>query len=647
MREERYNLMRTVLTPSLAKLINAGREAVLGQENKDELLKAINEVEKFLADYEALFGILRACFFQDKETKTLLEYLEATYGELKKNLKDLRTVTEKGYAWEFNPVIHKIEESAGKLVSAMRELKEADEKEAVESPMPIVNAVIRTAFNIAAGHEKRETLARWLPLLVDLIARMDKQIDRFAGLHREEKEIAETARSLLKDMKEGAGALLGYLKEKKPVYLADAMKLLKYPSRNIVRLFRLMDRVSVNKGAFSRIVALEEFHRAYEGWKEGRVDWKIVESSCDSLQLLAGIYDDILAGIKNFPLFFALQNAWSAAQINMIRFRGFFDSFVKRLKEKPRDLDMNALKTHFENYSQIIARLTDAMEGEIRKVSLAPHIEELKELVGRAVNDGIVLEYCARRFQFFAQAHREILAEFGRAAEIPGAAAEVKDVHELLVAQGEGIDELLLFLEDSDKKHLYEGMARIEKALPGLLEIQKGVQKTLQEKLGKGKGQKIACIKCGAENVSSDRKCKKCAALLPFAVEEGAGLETLGAFEGAPVNIARIEDLAAGFDEGTVTASELSHELKSYLNKLHGIKSDYEGRTRASLASSGNPDIKEWSSEFSKNLHAMIAGLETMLMFTSNPDFLYQGLQAFSAAAAELGDIRQMVRGGL
>jgi hypothetical protein len=637
--------MRTVLTPSLTRLINAGREAVLGKDNKNELISAVDDVEKFMADYEALFELLRACFFQDKDTRALLEYIEANCAELKKNLKELRRVTEKGYSWEFNPMIHKIEESSGKLVSALRELKEADNNEPVESPMPIVNAVIRTAFNIASGHEKAVLLARWLPLLVDLISRMDKQIARFSKLHGENADIIKTAQSLIGDMKEGAGALLSYLKEKKPVYLADAMKLLKYPSKNLMILLMEMDRVSRKGDSWSRIAALDEFKRAYDGWKEGRLEWTMVEVTCDSLRSLAGIYDDILAGIKNFPLFFALQNAWSAAHINMIQFGGFFSAFLEKLRQKPKDLDMKALKTHFENYSQIIARLIDAMENEIRKVSPAPHVEELKELIGRAVNDSIVLEYCAQRFQFFAQSHRDIVEEFGRAAALPGAATEVKEVHDLLLAQGEGIDELLLFLEDSNKKHLFDGMAKIEKALPGLLEIQKGVQKSLQEKLAKGKGQKIACFKCGTENISKDRKCKKCAALLPFVLQESAGPEAMEGEEGVPVNVAHIEELATGFEEGSVTAGELQKELKSYINKLQGIRSDFEGRAKISLASSANADIKEWSREFDKNLQAMMQALETMLMFPANPDFLYQGLQAFSAAAAELGDIRQMVRG--
>jgi ribosomal protein L40E len=639
-------IMRAVLSPPIARLINLGRDAVLGRENSGEILKAVDDAEKYLAEYKALFRLLSSSLFIDKESETVLKLIDKHFRDLEKHVRDLRAVFEKDRLWDLNPVLHHIEDTSVKLVSAIQEVKDMEGREETYSPFPVINSCIRAALNVANGKEPVEALAGWLPPLAELIDRLDGTVRRFEELHGDEKELCKAAGKLVEDLREGVGALSAYIKDKKPVQIADGMRLLKYPSKNISVLLKEMDLKAMGDESFSRLPALEEFSLAYKGWKDGKVSWEAVQGAFGSLTFLASFYDDIHAAIKGFPLFFAVENAWNAAQINRIQFRTFFSSFAEKMKAKSKNLDLNELRRHFENYSAIVSQIVQSMEKEILKVSKSPYIEELKELAGRAVNGTVVLEYFARKVEAFAQSHNEIKEEFRRGKSAPGAPGEVKEVYEILAAQGKGIDEMLRFFEDNDRQHLFEGLAMLEKPLPRLLEIQKAAQETIQEKVLKERGKKPICIKCSMENNVGAKICKKCGALLPLIVQEGGAAEASDYDEPSPLNIARIEDAVARFEKGNLKAGELKSEIKSYLNKLEGVRSDFERRAKAALQSSKNDEIRESAEQFSKSIASMREALETMLMFESSPDFLFQGLQAFQAAAGDVVDIRKSLKGG-
>ncbi|GEM_PF-1998708 len=639
--------MRAVLSPPIARLINLGRETVLGKDNKEEILRAIEDAERFLADYQELFQLLSSSLYREKEAETLLQLIEKSFKDLETHVRDLRAVFEKDRLWDLNPVLHHIEDATGRLVSAIREMKEMESTEETFSPFPVVNACIRTALNVANGKESVEVLAGWLPPVAELAGRLEATVKRFAELHEDDIELINSAKKLVQDLQEGTGALFAYVKEKKPVQIADGLRLLKYPSQNISVLLKEMDTIAVGGASFSRLPALEEFSKAYQGWKDEKNSWEAVHGALDSLSFLASFYDDIHTAIKGFPLFFAVENAWTAAQINRIQFRAFFTAFISKVESKARDLDLKELKNSFENYSGIVSQLVQSMEKEILKVAKSPHIEELKELVGRAVNGTVVLEYFAQKVEAFAQSHNEIREEFRRGRAAPGAPREVKEVYEILVEQGKGIDELLMFFEDNDRHHLFKGIARLEKPLPRLLEIQKAAQETIQEQVLKEQGKKPICVKCSLENNVGARICRKCGALLPLIVQESTGADAAEYDEPSPINIARIEEAVSRFEKGSMKAGELKSVIKGYLNKLEGIRSDFEGRGKSALQASKNDDIRESTAQFSKSLAGMREALETMLMFESSPDFLFQGLQAFSAAASEVVDIRKTLKGRL
>ncbi|MDQ7824077.1 MAG: hypothetical protein RDV48_14850 [Candidatus Eremiobacteraeota bacterium] len=637
--------MRTILTPALAKLINIGKEAALGSENSEALLAATGEAAQFLSTYRALYRLMATTFYRDKDTRTLLDYIETNFNELEKDIADLDRVVREKRTFELNPVMHYIEESSGRLISAIRELKDLDAREKVESPMPVVNAIIKASFNVASGNDDTRVLGQWFPSLVVLVSSLDGEVARFSTLHPGEEDLARTARKLVGDLKEGTGALFFYLKDKKPVCLADGLRLLKYASRNLYRILREMDRIAASTSQYSKIPAVEEFCQAYAAWKEGKMPWEPVEGSFKTLTFLKSLYDETHDAIKDFPLFFTLGNAWAAAQICRIHCGGLHATLSKSIASQQKDIPPGEVTAAFESYSSAISRLVTLMEEEIMKVASAPHIEEMKELVGRALKDGVVLEYFAQRLQFFEQSHLDILGEFSKAKDTPGSAPEVGEVFGLLTEQGRGIERMLRFLDDGGRDHLVEGLAMIEKTLPRLLEIQRGVKSEISERLGSTRPQKLFCLKCGTENAPGTKRCRKCSTPLPLVVAESYSTDdTLGMEEGSPFNIARIEEAVTQFESGSLSAGELSGEIKSYINKLEGIRSDFESRSHQALAASPSAEIREYTASFHSNLNQLRQSLETMLLFTQSPDFLYQGMQAFQAAAAELSDIRRAVR---
>jgi len=636
--------MHAVLTPPLAHLVNLGKEAVFGEFHKEKLLEALTESELFVADFEALYLFLSPTLYSDEESAEIRKYLASTLMKLKDALKDLRKTVERERTFEFNPVLSKLEDAAGKLVGAARELKEMEKKEPVESPLPLVNTAIKVGFNVANGSEPKEALIPFIPALVELVDTLEHEVSRFEALHPDEVKTAATARKLVNDMKEGIGACASYVKEPMPHYLADGLRLLRYPSRNLYMVLRAMDRVARWKADFSTIPALDEFDRAYRGWKEGALEWEVVSRSLGSLEFLASLYGGLHTAVRRFPFFYVLSNLWSAAQVTRLQFESFFAGFRKEVEAKSQSLDLETLKMHLEGYSRMIGQLITKMEQEIEKVADAPYMEELKELIGRLLSGGLVLEYFAARVQALAQSHQVVLEEFKAARSHAGSPPEVREVYDLLRRQGEGIREILQYLDDSVETHLHDGLAMIEKALPRLAETQKSVRVAIVETVSQNRGVKPICVRCGRENLPGARSCRACSALLPFIVDEKAGSDMVDESEGTPLNIARIEEAVRRFEAGTLSGPALSGEIKSYLNRLEGIRSDFAARSREIMKNSAQADTREWASSFERCLDSMREGLEMMLMFAGSPELLYRGMQGFSAAASEMASLRQSVR---
>lgn len=635
--------MRSVLTPSIARLINSGKEVIFGDGKKEDVINALNEAEKSGKEYKALFILLSTCFYREKETKTLIEYLESNFNEQEKNFNDLRNVLERNSIIELNPVLHKITETAGRLTSGMRELKDFEDKQDIESPIPVVNACIKASYNFAQGTGDIFMIENWIPSIFNLINRLESEINRFKTLHSDESKLTAAFEKLLKDMKDGAGALFSFLKNRNPVSLADGLRLLKYPSRNIYILLSEMDRLARASGGFSKNPALSEFYQSYSRWKDGKANWSVVVSSLDSLKTLAKLYDDVHTGMKAFPFFFSIQNSWAAAQINKIQFHGFFSQFLNSFESKQTEPDFVTLKTHFENYSQIIERLISNMEEEVLKVSSAPHIEELKELIGRALNDAVVVEYFSEKMHFFSEKHKEILFEFKKGLESNSNDPVLKEVFNLLTLQGDGLNKILAYFECFEKKNLYDGLLLIEKPLPRLIEIRKNVKEAIDEKISSTRQKKFVCIKCGTENSSQMKKCVKCSAVLHFSVPDNNDFDNMVYEDASPLNIAKIENAVKGFEEGAINADDVEKHILSYLSSLDAISTDFEKRAKPVFLSSKNSSIREWTETFSRNLASMRQALQTMLLFKQTPELLYQGIQALQASASELSEIRRLL----
>lgn len=617
--------MSRIFTPEISRLVNVGREVALGgEENLPELKKASREAVRFLEQFKDLFDFFKLSFESDEKVATSFERIGQDIRDLEKLFADLERVIEKKRFIELNPVMFSLEKVFSRLSQDVEELNRLGLKDSPQSPFPMVNFFIKTGYSVAEEKAPAAELEKLFPALITFVSYIEADCKRFEVLHSDEKEMIETGKKLIRDLQESCGALLMYLQEGRPLYLVDGLRILKFASSALYILLRKMDYVAKSSLSFSQYPALEELYHSYELWKKDSASWETVELARRSVASLSRFYNETFLSIEHLPHFPFLSALWYKAQPQQQKFMKEYDAFMNALLSKSKEVDFSAFRDGFESWASAVSRLVTKMEEEINIVKDAPFIEEFKEIVGRFLSGGLVLEYFSHRLESFIQNQQEILYQF-KGSNKP----LVMEVCELLEQQNEGLSEMTLFLEDSDRSHLISGMQRFEAPLPRLLEIHKSLTGGSEDAAA------VSCLTCGASNSQRSRECKKCGTILPLAIDENQMEEPL------PSNLNKLATAFEELEKGGIGEKEFLGELKSYKNMLSQIKKEFESKQKLFMKSP-KEEIREYAQSFQSGL----AELEEAVSLMENSDIAVResGLGQLRAVGYRLEDLRRMVK---
>lgn len=636
--------MAAVLTPAIARVLDIGERVISGEKKDQELLNALDDAEKFQKESEALFGLLFSSVLRDEESTSLLGYLDRNLVEQGESLLRARSSVESRNHLDLPASLHDLERAAIHLSEGLRELREREKAQMPYSSFPILNSLIRVGINVANGSLNPAELRKWLPAAAGLVREMRRDIESFMTLHPDEKRIYEAADKLVADLEDGIGAVLKYLEKGRSEALIDGLRLLRFPSQNLMVALQGMDAIARQRLEFSKLPAVEEFYRAYTGWQHGRCTWEVVARSVEPLRILRRFYRDEVDALRDFPLFFTIRERWQKAEQSVIRLENFFERFEAQLRAGPQPLPLAQIKANLEDASKVVEEALAALEEEIRRVYVAPHFEELKELVGRLLSESITRSYFRERLDFFLKTHENVSSEIRLAFE-RGGPEELKEVIRLLSKQGKGLREMACFFKDEKTEHLKNGLSQVEEVLPNLVRIQERLREGLRAAQGEP-SRMIRCVRCGTENIPGEKHCSRCGALLPASLLEEEAPVTIAGGELGEGKVSRLEYLVARFERGEITPLHLEKELSAYIHRLDAVRRDFESRFLPALTMRQDAGLKKVASDFQENFDELREAVNTMLLGLreDNSQYLFRGLEVAGSASVELREIRTRIR---
>ncbi len=588
--------MAGIFSPQIAKLVDIGKSVALGDEESiGELGRVADECLEYLNSFENTFkGVIP---FLKEETDEIKDYILQDFRDLKNSINDLKNVMKKGRMIELNPIIFDLERLAFRFAESINSFSALTDR--IESPIPVANLIIKLSYNITEHRASAENLKVLLPPLAVFVSNTEKNIKSFKVIHPAEVKIYETADKLINDLKNAVGALKLFIEKEDYSCLIDGVRILKYASTSLYVVLRLMDSVSSAEKKYSKIAVLEEYCKLYEQFLNGKVSAKNLYSAFLNVDELANIYVRSVDFMKKSHYRHFIKKQLDETSSKVSAFKRFWDSTKNQMFDKmnPRQLPISSLKSicsEFEEAEKYTEKLSLALKNEFDKVSKTPYMEEIKDIIGRYLSGVVVLEYFSTRLEDFAMRHQDLLFQFREKSYNDRTAMEV---YELLELQKTGIDELLMFLDDSDKEHLIRGFRDVESSLPRLFEIQQGISPMK-------KSSRLLCPGCGREAPVGERLCPFCGAVIPKGMSTNLSGSSYEEFFEEQALPARVELLFTAFNSfrvGEISKKDLLSEFSKYKNLVKQVRREFSVKSN-----------ELFNGEYAEEAHAMESGLRTL-----------------------------------
>lgn len=623
--------MAGIFSPKIAALVDLGKSVAMGDlDSVDELKTLIDESRSYISDFEKTFKALSVFFDDDEKIEALIRFISQDFKDLKCAFSDLESVINRSRFVEVNPVIYSIEKYIMRLSESVSELYKRSER--IESPVPIINYIIKASYKVAKRKIEVSSFAVLVPALASFVELSGKNISGFRALYPKQVKIIKTAEKLLSDLKKGVGALYVFLSENDYVSLVDGIRFLKFASPAFYAVLRLMDAFSAKNCEYSKIPLVDEYCRLLAASKKGVLSANALKSESDKLDALVKTYGNLVDYVSKSHYLPFVRDTFLEVYEDVENFKKYWKNIYKgdyKQIAALSDVDVKRLCSEFEKANESVTKLSKAFSDEFNKVAKTPYIEELKDVIGRYLSGSVVLEYFSTKLEDFALRHQELLYQFRDKA---GRNHLSMEAYELLELQKTGVDHLMSFLEDSDKSHLIVGMRDIEASLPRLIEIYLGISPLT-------KSSRSICSGCGQICPTGERLCPSCGAVIPKTLSYNSEHEEFLSQDPLPARLELLFNAFSQYTLGSLARNDLIAEFKKYRDLILQVKRDYKSKAGTLLNS---PDIRERAANFESGIKRLEFTLNDILDKLSSGRDIDGDMQVLRQTGYFLEDIRKM-----
>lgn len=618
----------SLLAPPLNRLIDAAERFARGESSADEVRSLLPGARGFLAEGRGLFRLISPGILRTTEVERLLDECVQDMDSQEEALASLEAALGEGSAPRVGTAAGRLRDAATRLARGYGGLHEEEQKEKIYTPFPVLDHFLKVGLNVLEGQATRADLAERFPPVVALVERLGRDVDRFAALYESPEVSAQTVREFVGTLQAGLGALVEYFENDTRSALADALKLLGRGSAALHEGLVEMDGVA-SKVRGGRHPYLAELRLALERG----LPWPLVQDAWSLVTAAEEHYRTELDAFRRFPLspFLEAEEAQARAALDATA------AALARLDfTQPGRPDLSGLDGPFDALSAGVARLWERLEEELARYREAPHLEELRERVGRALLGEPSEELLRERLAHFHEVQRALAAEAAGGGLPPDLAAELTG---LFAGQDAGYQVMLASIPSRDLRELRRGWELLEATMPRMLELARGMREAISARREAAPAG-VTCMRCGRKNAPGTRYCAGCNAILPaLGTAPAEETDILGGEPAAgPTRLSRLEGLIAGAAE----ASEILAEVAS----LQDMAGQIAGRLRQQ---GGTGAEGEFASFFHERVEAYLQGLGWIQACAESGDTtgMWQGLEACRAAEEDIADLKREIDAAL
>ncbi len=594
---------------------------------------AREEVRGFCAEGRALFALVCPGLLRTPEVDRILEECRQDLDAQDQALSDMEEALARGAATSVGNCAARLREAATRLAQGYGALHGEETKEKVYSPFPVLDHFLKVGLNVLEGHVGRGELAERFPPVVALVGRLERDVARFSALY-EAPEVAGPMAELVGTMQAGLGALVEYFELGSRPALADGLKLLGRGSAAAHEGIAEMDRraASCRRNAHPY---LEELHRSLQRHSEGRLSWLMVQDAWQLVQAAARHYRQELEAFRRFPLYPFLEADEAPARAALQQVEAELARLDPAFAQAGRP-EVSGLEGAFSALSAQMLSLWDRIEEEMARYSEAPHFEELRERVGRALSGEPPEELLHQRLVHFHAVQQELAGEALSGGLEPALATELSS---LLAAQDEAYQVMLGSLEGRDLALLRRGWEMLEATMPCMLQIARDMRQALQAARPAAPA-RLSCLRCGQENAPGTRYCRSCNAVLPEVVQAPTEYTDImgGGPAGGETRLSLLEDLLSRAEGGQVGVEEILAEVSALEHMA--------GQVARTLVQQVGPAAQgqeaEFAARFREQVESYLQGLEWIRDRAAEADVpgMWRGLEACRVAGEEIASLK-------
>ena len=628
----------SLLAPPLNRLIDAAERFTRGQALADEVRSCLPAAREFCAEGRGLFRLIAPGLLRTPEVERLLEECAQDLDAQEKALTQLEEALATAFPSSVGSAAGRLREAATRLAGGYGALHEEEQKEKIYSPFPALDHFLKVGMNVLEGRVPRGELAERFPPVVSLVERLGRDVSRFRALY-EAPAVAGSVSELVGTLQAGLGAVVQYFETGKLPALADGLKLLGRGSAALQGGLVEMDRIATTARKGSHPY-LEELRMAVDRHAEGRLPWLLVRDAWQLVGSTAEHYHRELDAFRRFPLYPFLQGEEG-------RVRAALDTTVAELARlepqfaHPGRPDLAALEASFDLLARRVAHLWDRLEEELVRYAEAPHVEELRERVGRALLGEPSEELLRERLLHFHEVQQGLAGEAAAGGLDPALAHELTM---LFAGQDEGYRVMLDSLETRDLAELRRGWEALEATLPRMLELVRGLRQALQA-VRDAAPAGPRCLRCGQENARGTRYCTACGAVLPemaHAPTEYTDITGGAASSGITgTRLSLLEDLVARAEVGEAEPSEVLAEVAA----LEAMATQVARTLETQVAPAAQGEAADFAAFFRERVDGFLHGLEWIRACVEAGDVsgMWQGLEACRQAGHDIVDLKAQI----
>ena len=442
-----------VLAPDLALALEASELFVNGQGPAEAVVSALGPVLNLAKDGLHLFELLSPGLLRNETVNELLRQIELEQRAQLEGCEQLLKAAQGGRPVGQKGTLRSFRSACERLPGLYSQLQQEEIKSGASSAFPILDTLIKTSWNCLHGQVEAGLLRARLDAAVALLSGLRGDVERFRRVIGRPELVAAT-REPLNLLQAGIGAGKSYLKSHRKAELEDSVRLLLQASQRLQESLGALDQAARDDARYSKRRYLEELGRVNALPREQQAG--LWDPAWARLGQVEEHVEREVAALSFSPIHFEISDALESCA-----------GLLEAASAASRGGQLPTIIPAFESLEEGYAELRKRVREEHGRYQQAPHLAELRDLVGRTLLGQVNPEAFAAVIEAARQRHQHFLEQFEQGA----ANRALDELGQLVLSHGPALDRMASYLDGFNTEPLMAGWRQIADTVPRLQQL--------------------------------------------------------------------------------------------------------------------------------------------------------------------------------